>query len=137
MCQQSTLLAEKRNIRFRSLIPEKQLPVSVDIQLVNRAIQNVIDNAIKYADYGGEVTVSAKMEAGNYLISVENTGDGIDAKDLPFIFERYYKGNKVGSVQSTGLGLTIAQKIVALHGGIISVESTKKLKTAFVISLPC
>jgi signal transduction histidine kinase len=137
LCQQSTLLAEKRNIRFRSLIPEKQLPVSVDIQLVNRAIQNVIDNAIKYADDGGEVTVSAKMEAGNYLISVENTGDGIDAKDLPFIFERYYKGSKVGSVQSTGLGLTIAQKIVALHGGIISVESTKKLKTAFVISLPC
>lgn len=137
LCQQSSLLAEKRNIRFRSLIPQKQLPVSVDIQLVNRAIQNIIDNAIKYADDGGEVTVSAKTEDGKYLISVENTGEGIDSQDLPFIFERYYKGNKVGSVQSTGLGLTIAQKIVSLHGGNISVESTKKLKTAFVISLPC
>jgi signal transduction histidine kinase len=136
LCQQSALLAEKRNIRFRSLIPEKQLPVSVDIQLVNRAIQNVIDNAIKYANEGGEVIVSAKSEKGSYLISVENTGEGIDANDLPYIFERYYKGNKVGSVQSTGLGLTIAQKIVALHGGSISVESTKRLKTSFVISLP-
>lgn len=136
LCQQSALLAEKRNIRFRSLIPEKQLPVSVDIQLVNRAIQNVIDNAIKYANEGGEVIVSAKSEKGSYLISVENTGEGIDKEDLPYIFERYYKGNTVGSVQSTGLGLTIAQKIVALHGGTISVESTRKLKTAFVITLP-
>ncbi len=136
LCQQSVLLAEKRNIRFQSLIPEKQLPLSVDIQLVNRAVQNLIDNAIKYANEGGEVTVSSKTEAGNYIISVENTGEGIDGEDLPYIFERYYKGSTAGSVQSTGLGLTIAQKIIQLHGGTISVESIKKLKTSFVISLP-
>jgi signal transduction histidine kinase len=136
MCEQFALIAQKKKITISSNIPNQLNPIEVDAHLLNRAVQNILDNAIKYTDDEGSVEVSLSNDIESYKITVTNTGEGIGAEDLPHIFDRYYKASQNIFGQSTGLGLAIAQKIVQLHGGNISVVSNPGFKTAFTISLP-
>jgi len=105
---------------------------------IERAIKNIISNAIKYTPPGGTVKVFAGRIYGEAYIKVEDSGIGIPEADIPHIFERFYRVDKARSRQmgGTGLGLAISKEIIENHGGSISVESELGIFTRFTVKLP-
>ncbi|CAM3339792.1 ATP-binding protein [Hydrogenibacillus schlegelii] len=99
---------------------------------------NLIDNALRYTPPGGEIRITAERLASGLRLSVRDTGEGIPPEDLPFVFERFYKGDKsrTRGKGGTGLGLAIVKRLVEAHGGTIAVESAVGRGTTFVIDLP-
>lgn len=129
---------EKRKIEIKGLDELQAVSVNADRDLIHQAVYNLVDNAIKFTDEGGMVSFSLKSENKRAVLTVTNTGKGIPQKDLPFIFERFYKVDKARSTvkNSTGLGLYIVKTIVTAHGGKISVASKEDEFTAFKLVLP-
>jgi signal transduction histidine kinase len=112
--------------------------VSGDPEKILRLLINLLDNAIKYNHaVDGIIRVTTRMSHGRIMMTIANTGPEIPAEDLPHIFEQFYRFEKSRSLSfgGSGLGLTIAQKIVALHDGAIEVQS-KDGWTIFTIVLP-
>jgi len=96
-------------------------------------VTNLLSNAIEYNDEGGKVRVSTDGEEGVAIVKVFNTGPGIDAADLPHVFDRFHRGDKARTASGhSGLGLAIVQAIVHAHGGSIGVESDAETGTCFV-----
>jgi two-component system, OmpR family, phosphate regulon sensor histidine kinase PhoR len=106
--------------------------------LLEQAIVNLVDNAIKYSDPGSAVEVAASADADTIVIRVRDKGAGIEAAHLPRVFERFYRVDKARSrkLGGTGLGLAIVKHIVAAHGGNIEVESEPGKGTTFTLTLP-
>ena len=106
--------------------------------LLEQALVNLIDNAIKYSNQEGEVQVSARITGNHLAISVRDFGCGIGQEHLPRLFERFYRVDKARSRKQggTGLGLAIAKHIVQAHGGQIIVDSTPNQGSNFTIQLP-
>lgn len=129
--------AERLSISLNVPIVKGLPDVSGDIGLIERALSNLIDNALDYTPEGGEVTVSATHNNGSLRVSVQDTGVGIPETDLPHIFDRFYRGGKKKSrnKSSTGLGLAIAQKIIELHDSKIHVDSTEGQGSTFYFDL--
>ncbi|MFN3479191.1 MAG: sensor histidine kinase [Thermodesulfovibrionales bacterium] len=109
-----------------------------DINLLEQAFSNIIQNAIKYTPEGGTVTISTEDNDQSVQIRISDSGIGIPEKDIPHIFERFYRVDKERSrkLGGTGLGLSIAKWIIDSHGGTISVDSTLGSGTTFTLSLP-
>ena len=99
---------------------------------------NILDNAIRYTPSGGNVSSSLERKNGNALVSITDTGVGIPAEELPFIFDRFYRVDKARSRADggLGLGLAIASSIARLHGGQIEVESQVGKGSTFRVLLP-
>ncbi len=114
-------------------------PVDMDIQRVGRVLNNLVSNAIRHTPPGGKVSVHATRQADSVLVTVQDSGEGIATEDLPFIFERFYRGEKSRSRDTggAGLGLAIARGIVEAHGGSIRVESKLHDGTTISFRLPC
>ncbi len=114
-------------------------PVNMDIQRVGRVLNNLVSNAIRHTPPGGKVSVHATRQADSVLVTVQDSGEGIATEDLPFIFERFYRGEKSRSRDTggAGLGLAIARGIVEAHGGSIRVESKLREGTRISFRLPC
>lgn len=112
--------------------------VSADYDLIYQVVYNLVDNAIKFTNDGGSIKfkVFDNNESVNFV--VENTGEGIEQKDIPFVFDRFYKTDKSRSAikDSTGLGLYLANTIITIHGGTIGVKSEVNNYTEFSFSLP-
>ncbi len=106
--------------------------------LLERAVVNLVDNAVKYSPEGGRVTVSAFRGEHGLSISVEDAGSGIAAEHLPRIFERFYRVDKARSrdLGGTGLGLAIVKHVAQAHGGAVTVESAVGRGSTFTILLP-
>ncbi len=121
---------------------EVNQPDDVDVwanrDRIKQLLLNLIDNGIKYNKPGGDVTVTATKHAHILKISVKDTGSGIDAKDIPRLFERFYRVDKSRSkaLGGTGLGLSIVKHICELYGGSVTVTSEKNVGSEFVVSLP-
>jgi two-component system phosphate regulon sensor histidine kinase PhoR len=111
--------------------------VWADGTLLERALSNLVDNALKYTPEGGKIRVQGGTDGSHAWLSVEDNGTGIPEADLPRIFERFYRVDKSRSrdLGGTGLGLSIVKHIIQLHGGTISVRSTSTGST-FMIRLP-
>jgi two-component system phosphate regulon sensor histidine kinase PhoR len=105
---------------------------------IEQVFTNLIDNAVKFNKEKGRLDISARQEEGKLVIAVEDSGIGIPSKDLPRIFERFYRVDKARSRElgGTGLGLSIVKHIVELHGGSARVESTEGLGSRFLFTLP-
>jgi two-component system phosphate regulon sensor histidine kinase PhoR len=103
---------------------------------IERVLVNLIHNAIKFTESGGEIRVFAEPYSDMLKVGVTDTGIGIPPDDLPRIFERFYKSDKSRSSGGTGLGLAIARHIVEAHGGTIQVESTEGVGSTFSFTLP-
>lgn len=132
-----TLQASQNNISLKLDIPERFSMLQADIGLINRVIQNLLDNAIKYTPEGGDVEIQAKEEEEYFEVQIINSGSGIPKADLPDIFNRYYmSSNERSNSNSTGLGLAIVKKIIDLHGAAIEVDSVVGEFTSFSIRLP-
>lgn len=128
----------KQKIDIKGLDELAHVTVEADKDLIYQVIYNLVDNAIKFTDEGGEIIFKLKAEGKNAIFSIKNSGEGISDTDLPFIFERFYKADKSRSnvKNSTGLGLYIVKTIISAHSGKITVRSKKDAWTEFEVSLP-
>ena len=139
------LLAE----RYRTVTTEKGLEFELDLPIVSKeingdrdllqqAINNLLDNALKYTPSGGMVMLKLEVKSRRILITIKDTGVGIPEADLTHIFDRFYRVDKARTRQTGGfgLGLAIAQQIIQAHNGEITVESEVGKGTAFQICLP-
>jgi signal transduction histidine kinase len=116
-----------------------QLPaVEVDMERIQQVLGNLIDNSLKHTPAGESIILSAAMSDGAVLISVHDGGSGIPESELPFVFERFYRGKQtIGRIQDgSGLGLAISKALVELHGGQISAESHPGQGAKITLSLP-
>jgi signal transduction histidine kinase len=107
--------------------------LEIDPGRIRQVLSNLLANALRYTPAGGSVCVKVRMDSGCVLLEVADTGPGIPAEDLPYIFERFYKSTDSGGM---GLGLAIAKHLVTAHEGTISVESPPGQGTTIRISLP-
>ncbi len=131
--------AERRGIGLRITQPDRPLRIRHDSPRIGQVVSNLVGNALKFTERGGEVRVTARADAdGGARIEVEDTGVGIAAVELPHIFDRFYRGSAHNEARSTGsgLGLAIAKSIVDMHHGTIAVESRVGAGSLFVVTLP-
>lgn len=131
-------IAAKKNITLSAGFPEQPNSyITADIGLLNRAISNLINNAIEHTPEGGTVSITFNRDGKDVRLEISDTGSGISEEDLPHIFDRFYRADKSRSSENhAGLGLAIAQKIFSLHDGKIAVESPGGQGTIFKIWIP-
>ena len=128
-------LALDSDIQF-ILEETEDLSVRIDRARMWQCISNLVDNAFKFTGKKGSIRLSAKRHENGVIITLSDSGIGIEAKDLPYIFERFFKVDKGRVNQGYGLGLNLAKAVVDLHGGTIAVDSTPGKGTVFSITLP-
>lgn len=105
-------------------------------EMLNQVWVNLLDNAIKFNNKNGIVSVNMKKEEGNIFINITDTGLGITRESIPKIFDKFYQEDRSHSTHGNGLGLTIVKKIIELHGGTIECDSIVSKGTKFTIILP-
>lgn len=130
-------LAEQKRMTLNVFVPH-HLEVIADRERLFQLLVILLDNAMQYTPEGGEIGLYCKVESSHLLIQVRDTGSGISPENLPHIFDRFYRGDKVRSRETggAGLGLAIAKWIVEKHGGKIEVDSRLGQGTKFQIYLP-
>lgn len=129
--------AEQKGVTLQAEIAAGLPDVNVDPERMAQVLGNLIANALRYTLAGGQVTLAAERKANDIVLSVRDTGPGVDPEDLPHIFDRFYRGDKSRRAgEESGLGLTIARSLVEAQGGVISVESVPGAGAAFIIRLP-
>jgi signal transduction histidine kinase len=115
----------------------EETPIDADPALIRELILILLDNAIKFTRPGGKITLRIAMSDGHPMIRLQDTGIGILAKDLPNVFQRFYRGQEDQSEQSgAGLGLSIAKWIAEEHGAEISLESERGRGTTVTVQFP-
>jgi signal transduction histidine kinase len=130
--------AEKADIKLETLFPNNSIFVRADIGLIERAISNLIENALRFTPPKGLIQVKIEtLDKNNLRVIIADTGYGIPQEELPYIFQRFYRVEKSRSREKggTGLGLAIASKILTLHKSIIKVESKINKGTQFYLDL--
>lgn len=130
------VLAEEKHIKLRSIINDDIPLVFADIGLVERAIQNLIDNALKFTPKNGKIVIELNTNNDHISVKVKDTGIGIDKKEAEMIFERFRQTDTKEKKSGLGLGLAIVKKIMELHNTNISVESTLNQGSVFEFCLP-
>ena len=130
--------AENVGVRLEAELPPDLSLAYGDIALVERAVSNLIDNAIRFTPDGGVVRIVPRDSGDRIGLSIIDTGDGIPEDELPHIFDRFYRVEKsrTRGRGGAGLGLAIARKIVELHGAKLSVQSATGMGTTFSFELP-
>jgi len=144
-----TPLLEKILHSLNPLIQEKELtliwrasqePVTMsgDERLLTRLFYNLVHNAYRYSNPGGQITVALTQTSESSVIRIKNTGMGISEDDLPLIFERFYRADKSRTRETggTGIGLALVRQITDLHQGTITVQSEVGQETEFIVQLP-
>jgi len=130
-------MAENKGLLL-SFQPSPDLPrILADEQQIERVVTNLISNAINYTLPSGTIHLSTQRAGERAVFTIRDTGIGINAQALPFIFERFYRSDEAKhTAEGTGLGLAIVKEIVVRHGGTIEVESIPEQGTLFTVSLP-
>jgi two-component system phosphate regulon sensor histidine kinase PhoR len=131
--------ARDKNMTISVGIPADFPQPRADAHRLHQVFFNLLDNAVKYVQAGGQISVSAKLGDGEVEVQVADSGPGIAAEHLPRIFERFYRVDKARSreVGGTGLGLSIVKHIVQAHGGRVWAESELGKGSRFYFTLPC
>ncbi len=128
--------ARRAGVALRVDVNGRPQGISGDPAAVERAVVNLVDNAIKFTPEGGSVDLSSRVEDGSVTIEVADTGAGIDPLDLPRVFERFFKADRARQRGGTGLGLAIVKHTVEAHGGSIGVDSQLGAGSVFRVTLP-
>jgi signal transduction histidine kinase len=131
-------MAASKNITLQVDVCEEELPVEADANKIIVALSNLVRNAITFTNEGGHVLVKAEPVTGHAQVSVSDDGIGIPAKDLPKVFERFFQVESHLTRRNTGmgLGLSVAQTMIELHGGRIWAESVEGKGSTFTFLLP-
>lgn len=127
-----------KNIAVYGLEDEKDVMISADSDLFHQVVYNLVDNAVKFTPENGYIKVKFRETDKSGVFIIRNSGNGISEKDLPLVFERFFKVDKSRSMdkQSSGLGLYIVKSIIDLHGGTVTVRSMQGEYTEFEIDMP-
>ena len=136
--QKFELSAEERQISIQ-IDHNQNLPfVNADIAMIERVIENIMDNAVRHTPEGGSIRLTFSQQNGDIAVCISDTGCGISEQDLPHIFDRFYQRDrhKESKADHAGLGLAIAKRILELHDKSIVVESKAGFGTAFTFFLP-
>ena len=139
-------LIEQCNKAFESKMKEKDISCTVegestiacvDISKFTQVLHNLLSNSIKYTENGGKIIWKVYEKGNNKVITITDTGIGIDENDIPFIFERFYRTDisRQRKTGGSGIGLTIVKSIIKAHNGKIEVESKKGKGSKFTITL--
>jgi two-component system phosphate regulon sensor histidine kinase PhoR len=130
-----TPLAGRRHVQVR---PEHDVTVLADRDRLAQVLTNLLDNAIKFTPNDGRIAVGWRAVNGEVEVSIADTGPGIAASDLPYIFDRFYKADRARAATpgGSGLGLAITRHIIEAHGGRIRVASAPGVGTTFTFTLP-
>ena len=130
------LRAEQAGLTLKAeVMPDLPL-VSGDIALMERVLENLLDNAIRFTPSGGRVTVSIVRDVGKLSVRVSDTGRGIAEESLPYIFDRFYRGEPTANRDGgAGLGLAIAKRILELHGSSLQAQSRVNAGTTFTFQV--
>ncbi len=111
-------------------------PLHINPEMITKALRELIDNAKRHTPKHGSIRVLAATQDHHVVITVQDTGHGIPAENLPYIFETFWRGDQAHTTPGLGLGLAITQRIIEKHGGHIEVESTLGKGTTFTVWLP-
>ena len=137
--EQAGAAARRRDVKLTLSLPDSPLRLRHDPQRIGQVVTNLVGNAIKFTEPGGEVTIAAgPTDDGGATIEVTDTGVGIEPTELPRIFERFYRGSRANEARGSGsgLGLAIVRSIVDMHHGSVEVHSRLGAGTTFRITLP-
>jgi len=134
--QKFLLEAKNKNLQLSANIPNHPAFVSADISLIQRVLENLIENAIKYTPDGGTINITLDNGNDNIATSITDTGQGIPSEDLPHVFDRFYRVDKHRQTEGTGLGLSIAQRIIQLQNSTIDIVSLPNTGTTLSFNLP-
>jgi heavy metal sensor kinase len=131
-------LAERKQVAL-AFEGSEDLPFQGDEALLRRLFVNLLDNAIKYTPAGGDVTLSAERQNGDYVVTVADTGPGIPPEAQPHIFDRFYRSDRdrrTSATSGAGLGLAIASWVAQTHGGSVALESSNSHGSRFAVRFP-
>jgi signal transduction histidine kinase len=119
-------------------LPDTLPAVNIDSHRISQVLRNLLENALAHTAEGGTISVTARQQERWVEVSVIDTGEGIPAEDLPNIFERFYRVDKsrARATGGSGLGLTIARRLVEAHGGTITAESELGKGSRFSFTVP-
>ncbi len=133
-----TLASADRGLTVTVEIPERPITAFVDADRLQQVFQNLFENAMRYTPAGGSIRVRLTSSPGEARMEVSDTGIGIPEKDLPFVFERFFRSDRARRAYTggSGLGLSIARWIVEAHKGKIAVSSAVGKGTTFTVMLP-
>jgi signal transduction histidine kinase len=135
---QARATARRRRVELTLALPDSPVRIRHDPQRIGQVVTNLVGNAIKFTPAGGRVEVAVRPYLGGGRIEVSDNGVGIDAAELPRIFDRFYRGSRANEARGSGsgLGLAIVRSIVDMHNGSIAVESGLGTGSRFTVSLP-
>ncbi len=130
--------AVTRGVAVSIDLSDKLQPVNIDSQRIAQVLRNLLENAVAHTSEGDAITVIARQQGSWVKVAVADTGEGIPAEDLPNIFERFYRVDKsrTRATGGSGLGLTIARRLVEAHGGKIEVQSELGEGSRFSFTIP-
>lgn len=133
-------MAEQKRIHLHTDLPEEAAPVILDADKIEKVLNNLLGNALKFTPDSGQVSLRLRMKPNGdqYMarIEVQDSGPGIPPEQLPHIFERFYQGQPEGRQEGAGIGLALTRELVHFMGGDIHVESKVGHGTRFVLSIP-
>ena len=132
------LKTSQKKLELSCILPQDAPFVHGDIAMIERVLENLIENAIKFSNEGGTIRISVTAGESSLEVRVADTGLGIATDDIPKLFQRFYRVDKSRSdrIESNGLGLAIAHRILQLHDSTISVESMPGKGSCFSFDLP-
>ncbi|MBS5114686.1 MAG: HAMP domain-containing histidine kinase [Erysipelotrichaceae bacterium] len=129
--------AKSKDIDIEVNFPKKEVIIAGDQNRLEQVWINLLNNAIKYTNEEGYISVNLKRTSKDVEVMISDTGIGIDEDGLRHIFERFYREDKARAVGGNGLGLSIVKSIVELHHGSVNVKSQKDVGSEFYVTLPC
>jgi signal transduction histidine kinase len=135
VCEDISVLLKEKNIDLTyNIKPNESYIVLGDMDKLKQVFINILSNAVKFTNFNGRVWINLTRNKNDIIISIRDNGLGISKEDLPFIFERLYRGDKSrNKIQGSGIGLTIVKNILTLHSASIDVESEIGKGTMFIM----
>lgn len=125
----------KRNVKG-SINISKDISLPYDSELVQRALENLYSNALRYTNEGDEINLTAEETDSEIIVKIEDSGIGMDKKDQQYIFDMFYRASTSRREAGYGIGLSVVKNIIDIHGWKIDVESQKGVGTTFIIKIP-
>ncbi|HVO75997.1 MAG TPA: HAMP domain-containing sensor histidine kinase, partial [Ignavibacteriaceae bacterium] len=136
--QKNMIIAEEKKIDVQLKFPYNLPMIYADIGMMERVLQNLLDNSLKFTPEGGKVVISLKKDGEDILLKIEDTGRGINSDEFANIFDRYHRGKRIEDAgqEGLGLGLAIVKKILEAHNLNINVKSSEGKGSEFSFKVP-
>jgi signal transduction histidine kinase len=131
-------IASEKKIALSGEVVRDVDPVLMDANRIGRVLDNLVSNAMRHTTSGGSISITAQRADNNIVVEVRDTGEGLDPKDIPHLFDRFYRGDKSRNraTGGVGLGLAIAKGFVEAHHGTILAEAAPDGGARFIFTLP-